>query len=146
MTRPRERKASTGLEGAGKARLAIVSALLVDRVLREGLAGLEAEPDRKSLEQLVPEIGLALRWSLEDQAGALDALRAARPDARIYINVVCRLAGGGAGAELVSAELSQTPIQVDSRLETVESCFGSTTTYRRLALSEEIRVGDLHGE
>lgn len=53
---------------------------------------------------------------------------------------------GFIGAELVSAEFSQTAVQEDIRFESFDACIGSTTTYKRLSMSEEIRVGDLYGD
>jgi hypothetical protein len=53
---------------------------------------------------------------------------------------------GFAGAELASADFSQTAIKEDLKFESIDACFGSTTKYRRMSMSEEIRVGDLYGD
>ncbi len=155
-------KVNSGLKGAGKAGLAIIAALVLQYFLGKWLAELEAEQIKKSLEKLAPEVEAALLESLEAQADALDALHDASPDTKIYINIVYRLAWieaymagpggematseGFAGAELLSAEFSQSAIQEDLKFESVDACFGSTTKYRRLSMSEEIRVGDLYGD
>lgn len=111
---------------------------------------------------MAPEVEAALIESLEAQVDALDALNEGNPHTKLYINIVYRLAWieaymagpggemasseGYAGAELVNAELSQSAIQEDLKFESIDACFGSTTTYRRLSISEEIRVGDLYGD
>ena len=53
---------------------------------------------------------------------------------------------GFAGAELISAEFSQTAIKEDFKFESHDSCYGSMTKHHRLSMSEEIRVGDLYGD
>lgn len=153
----------SGLKGAGKAGLAIIVVLILDYFLGKWMAELEAEQIRKSLARLEPEVEAALLKSLEAQADTLDALHESDPDAKVYINIVYRLAwlesfvGSGpmgepmssedfVGAELVSAEFSQTAVKEDIRFESFDACIGSTTTYKRLSMSEEILVGDLYGD
>jgi hypothetical protein len=155
-------KVNAGLKGAGKAGLAIIAALVLDYFLGKWLAEIEAEQIRKSLEKLAPDVEAALLESLEAQADALDTLHESNPDTKVFINIMYRLAWieaymagpggqmasseGFAGAELVSADFSQTAMKEDLKFESVDACFGSTTKYRRLSMSEEIRVGDLYGD
>jgi hypothetical protein len=155
-------KVNSGLKGAGKAGLAIIAALVLDHFLGKWLAELEAEQIRKALEKLAPEVEAALLDGLEAQADALDALHESNPDAKVYINIVYRLAWieaymggpggemasseGFAGAELASADFSQTAIKEDLKFESIDACFDSTTKYRRMSMSAEIRVGDLYGD
>jgi hypothetical protein len=151
-----------GLKTAGKAGLAIIASLVLQYFLSKWMAELEAEQIRKSLEKLAPQVEAALLASLEEQADALDALNESSPDAKVHINIVYRLswietymAGPGgtpmssegfAGAELITAEFSQTAIKEDLKFEKLDSCIGSTTKHHQLSMSEEIRVGDLYGE
>lgn len=151
-----------GLKTAGKAGLAIIASLVLQYFLSKWMAELEAEQIRKSLEKLAPQVEAALLASLEEQVDALDALNEVSPDAKVHINIVYRLswiethmAGPGgtpmssegfAGAELITAEFSQTAIKEDLKFEKFDSCIGSTTKHHQLSMSEEIRVGDLYGE
>ena len=155
-------KVNAGLKGAGKAGLAIIAALVLQYFIGKWLAKLEAEQIQKSLARLAPQVEAALLDSLQSQVDTLDALNDASPDTKIYINLVYRLAWvegymagpggeiasseGFAGADLVSADFSPTAVPEELKLDSIDSCFGAMTKYRRLSMSEEIRVGDLYGD
>lgn len=104
----------------------------------------------------------AMQNSLERNIDRFDELNAVNPDSKIYLNMEYRLifieATSGPGTEengpiegfydatFVAAELSETPVADGLTYHHSDYCFGSTTKYRTLNMSQELRVGDLYAD
>jgi hypothetical protein len=154
-------KIKGGLKNVGKAGLAILATLILDYFLSKWMASIEQSLIRQDLERLAPQVEAELRESLEDQADKLDMLNETNPDATVYFNIVYRLSWmtvysqgadgvdsneGYAGATLVSAVISEAPTPEEFKFESIDGCAGSSTTNKRMSMSEAVKVSDLYGD